>query len=50
MPVMEKRQLGNSDLQVTLTGADMKAIDDIASKGAAAGMRYPEEGMKTVNR
>ena len=28
----------------------MKAIDDIAPKGAAAGMRYPEEGMKTVNR
>lgn len=39
-----------NSLQVKLTGSDMKAIDDIAPKGAAAGMRYPEEGMKTVNR
>jgi aryl-alcohol dehydrogenase-like predicted oxidoreductase len=34
---------------VTLTADDMKRIDEIAPLGAAAGTRYPEGGMKTVN-
>ena len=35
---------------VTLTPADLQRIDDIAPKGVAAGTRYPEAGMATVNR
>jgi aryl-alcohol dehydrogenase-like predicted oxidoreductase len=34
---------------VRLTPADMRRIDEIAPKGVAAGTRYPEQGMKTVN-
>ncbi len=36
-------------LQVKLTPADMETIDSIAPKGVAAGLRYPESGMKVVN-
>ena len=35
---------------VTLTADDLKAIDAIVPRGAAAGLRYPEAGMKSVNQ
>jgi aryl-alcohol dehydrogenase-like predicted oxidoreductase len=35
---------------VTLTPADLRRIEDIAPVGVAAGTRYPEGGMATVNR
>jgi len=35
---------------VTLTAADLARIDEIAPQGVAAGTRYPETGMKMVNR
>jgi len=35
--------------EVRLSDADMKRIDEIAPRGIAAGSRYPEQGMKTVN-
>jgi aryl-alcohol dehydrogenase-like predicted oxidoreductase len=34
---------------VELTAEDMRRIDQIAPLGVAAGTRYPEQGMKTVN-
>ena len=37
-------------LQVELTPQDLRAIDEIAPRGVAAGLRYPEEMMKTVGR
>jgi aryl-alcohol dehydrogenase-like predicted oxidoreductase len=37
-------------LTVTLTPEDLRRIDAIAPKGVAAGTRYPEGGMATVNR
>jgi aryl-alcohol dehydrogenase-like predicted oxidoreductase len=37
-------------LDVTLSKDDLRRIDDIAPKGVAAGTRYPEAGMATVNR
>jgi aryl-alcohol dehydrogenase-like predicted oxidoreductase len=37
-------------LEVKLTEGDLKRIDEIAPQGAAAGTRYPEEAMRTVNR
>jgi aryl-alcohol dehydrogenase-like predicted oxidoreductase len=36
-------------LEVELTPADLEEIEDIAPKGVAAGDRYPEAGMRTVN-
>jgi aryl-alcohol dehydrogenase-like predicted oxidoreductase len=36
-------------LQVTLTRDELKRIDEIAPKGAAAGERYPEAAMRAVN-
>ena len=35
---------------LTLTPDDMRRLDEEFPKGAAAGLRYPEGGMKTVNR
>lgn len=35
---------------LTLTPAELEALDAIAPPGAAAGERYPEGGMKAVNR
>jgi aryl-alcohol dehydrogenase-like predicted oxidoreductase len=35
---------------VTLDASDLAAIDEIAPKGAAAGLRYPEQAMHSVNR
>jgi aryl-alcohol dehydrogenase-like predicted oxidoreductase len=37
-------------LQVRLTSEDLARIDEAAPKGAAAGLRYPEAMMSTVNR
>jgi len=37
-------------LDVTLTRDDLRRIDDVAPKGVAAGTRYPEAGMRTINR
>jgi aryl-alcohol dehydrogenase-like predicted oxidoreductase len=37
-------------LSVRLTPEDLRRIDAIAPKGVAAGTRYPEGGMATVNR
>ena len=36
-------------LDVDLTAGDMKRIDEIAPQGVAAGQRYPESSMHTVN-
>lgn len=36
-------------LEVELTAGDLAEIDEIAPKGVAAGTRYPEAGMKSVN-
>jgi aryl-alcohol dehydrogenase-like predicted oxidoreductase len=35
---------------LTLTPDDLRRLDEAFPKGAAAGLRYPEGGMKTVNR
>ena len=35
---------------IELTPAELKAIDDVAPKGAAAGARYPETMMAALNR
>jgi aryl-alcohol dehydrogenase-like predicted oxidoreductase len=37
-------------LQVKLTAEDLRRIEEVAPKGAAAGMRYPEAMMTLVNR
>src|SRR3954468_13968343 len=37
-------------LEVTLTDADLKRLDEILPPGAAAGTRYPEQAMAAVNR
>ncbi|HYE71923.1 MAG TPA: aldo/keto reductase, partial [Blastocatellia bacterium] len=37
-------------LNVKLTPEDLKRIDQVAPMGAAAGLRYPEGGMRAVNR
>lgn len=37
-------------LQVTLSAEDLRRIDAVAPKGAAAGERYTEAGMNAVNR
>ena len=35
--------------EVTLTRADLDAIDAVLPRGAAAGLRYPEPGMRLLN-
>jgi aryl-alcohol dehydrogenase-like predicted oxidoreductase len=37
-------------VDVTLTPEDLRELDEIAPVGVAAGTRYPEGGMKAVNR
>jgi aryl-alcohol dehydrogenase-like predicted oxidoreductase len=37
-------------LSVQLTAQDLARIDAIAPRGVAAGQRYPETGMRAVNR
>jgi aryl-alcohol dehydrogenase-like predicted oxidoreductase len=36
-------------LEVRLTAADLKEIEEVAPKGVAAGERYHEAGMRTIN-
>ena len=36
-------------LNVKLSGADLARIEGVVTKGIAAGARYPEGGMRTVN-
>ena len=36
-------------LQVNLTAADMRRIEEVSPRGVAAGQRYPEGAMKLVN-
>jgi aryl-alcohol dehydrogenase-like predicted oxidoreductase len=36
-------------LNVELTGSDLEEIEEVAPKGAAAGERYHEAGMRTIN-
>ena len=35
--------------EIVLTSEDLRRIDEVAPKGAAAGLRYPEQGMRHVN-
>ena len=37
-------------LNAKLTAEDLRRIDEVAPKGAAAGARYPEAMMASVNR
>jgi len=37
-------------LEIHLSAEELKRIDEVAPKGVAAGDRYPEGGMKVVNR
>ncbi|TAM78682.1 MAG: aldo/keto reductase [Acidobacteria bacterium] len=37
-------------LEISLTAEELSRIDEVAPKGVAAGDRYPEGGMKVVNR
>ena len=37
-------------LEVEITPEDLRRIDEVAPKGAAAGTRYPEASMRAVNR
>jgi aryl-alcohol dehydrogenase-like predicted oxidoreductase len=37
-------------LKVTLTESDLKRLDEIAPKGFAKGLRYPERAMSAVNK
>ena len=39
-----------SAIEVTLSASDLRRIDVIAPQGIAAGTRYPDAGMATVNR
>ncbi|HYN22337.1 MAG TPA: aldo/keto reductase, partial [Thermoanaerobaculia bacterium] len=36
-------------LEIELTPADLEQIEEVAPKGVAAGDRYHEAGMKTIN-
>lgn len=35
---------------ITLTEAELRRLDEVMPKGAAAGLRYPEPGMTLLNR
>ncbi len=37
-------------LEISLSAEELKRIDEVAPKGVAAGDRYPEGGMKVINR
>jgi aryl-alcohol dehydrogenase-like predicted oxidoreductase len=37
-------------VEIHFTAAELERIDAALPPGAAAGMRYPEPGMRTVNR
>jgi aryl-alcohol dehydrogenase-like predicted oxidoreductase len=55
VPIPGTRKIGRLEenaaaVELVLTGEDLDRIDRIAPKGVAAGARYPEAGMRTVNR
>ena len=37
-------------VDISLTAADIKRLNDAVPVGAVAGTRYPEAGMRAVNR
>jgi len=37
-------------LEVELSAEELQRLDEVVPKGAAAGTRYPEPGMQSVNR
>jgi aryl-alcohol dehydrogenase-like predicted oxidoreductase len=39
-----------SAAEILLSVDELARLDEIAPKGVAAGARYPEENMRTVNR
>jgi aryl-alcohol dehydrogenase-like predicted oxidoreductase len=43
-----EENLASADIE--LTAEDLTAIDEIAPKGVAAGLRYPEQAMSSLNR
>ena len=47
---IERMEENARAVDVTLTAEDLEAINEIFPAGAAAGLRYPEGGMKTLNR
>lgn len=47
---IERLEENAAAVQLELTRADLKRLDQIAPKGIAAGPRYPERAMRTVNR
>ena len=47
---IERMEENARALDVVLSAEDLKAIDEIFPAGAAAGLRYPEGGMKSLNR
>ena len=53
-PIPGTRRIANLEenvaaVEVTLTGADLRAIEEVAPAGAAAGDRYAPAGMRTVH-
>jgi len=36
-------------VEIVLTAGDLRRISEVAPKGATAGSRYPEGGMRSVN-
>jgi aryl-alcohol dehydrogenase-like predicted oxidoreductase len=48
--VRERVEENAAAVDVRLTSADLASIEAIAPHGVAAGMRYPEAGMRTVGR
>jgi aryl-alcohol dehydrogenase-like predicted oxidoreductase len=52
IPGTKKRRYLEDDvgaLDVALTAEDMRRLDEIAPRGVAAGLRYPERAMHTLN-
>ncbi len=47
---VERLEENVASLRVELTAADLRRLDAIAPQGRAAGARYPEAGMRAVNR
>lgn len=47
---VERLEQNAQAVRVRLTGDELARLDAIAPKGAAAGTRYPEAGMQTVDR
>jgi len=52
IPGTKRREYPEEDAAsgIGLTGEDLSRIEEVAPAGAAAGERYDEAGMQTVNR